>query len=103
VECGHSFCYRCLKDWVQISKSCPSCRTKLLRRPTFSFSLSDQVDQSVERLAEPERTTIQKRIKDEMSRIKRAEENGELWEGSFKPLSLEGFGNIIFDRDDGVR
>lgn len=103
VECGHSFCYRCISDWIPINKSCPSCRTKLLRRPTFSYSLSAQVDQSIERLPEPERTKMKQRVKDEMDKIKRSEGKSELWGGYFKPLSLEGLGNIIIDKEDGVR
>lgn len=103
VECGHSFCYACISDWVAINKSCPSCRTKLLRRPTFSYSLSAQVDQSIERLPEPERTKMKQRVKEEMDRIKRSEDKGDLWGKFFKPLSLEGLGNIIVDKEDGVR
>jgi hypothetical protein len=46
---------------------------------------------------------MKKRVKDEMDIIKRTEDIGELWGGYFKPLSLEGLGNIILDKEDGVR
>lgn len=29
IQCGHSFCHNCIKDWVKTSKTCPLCRHEL--------------------------------------------------------------------------
>ncbi|KAF9371877.1 E3 ubiquitin ligase [Podila verticillata] len=103
VECGHTFCYTCLHSWLEVHKSCPTCRTKLLRRPTLSFIVRDQVQSAVSRLPEPDKSSMLKKIEAESKSIKQIQTNGDLWEGIFRPVNMEGIGNTIVDADDGVR
>ncbi|KAH8551698.1 hypothetical protein BGW37DRAFT_491994 [Umbelopsis sp. PMI_123] len=44
VDCGHTFCYQCLKQWLQIRKQCPTCRKPLTRRPMLTFTVQHQVE-----------------------------------------------------------
>ena len=104
AECGHTFCYTCLHSWLQIQKSCPTCRTKLLRRPTLSFNIREQVQASLARLPEADRMLALEKLAADENSLKAKQRLGDLWQGIFKPLGLDGFGgNIIVDRDDGVR
>lgn len=103
VECGHTFCYTCLHSWLEVHKSCPTCRTKLLRRPTLSFIVRDQVQSAVSRLPEPDKSAMLKKIEAESKSIKQIQASGDLWEGIFRPINLEGIGNTIVDAEDGVR
>lgn len=103
AECGHTFCYTCLHSWLEVHKSCPTCRTKLLRRPTLSFIVRDQVQSAVSRLPEPDKSAMLKKIEAESKSIKQIQTNGDLWEGIFRPVNLEGIGNTIVDAEDGVR
>ncbi|KAF9953995.1 hypothetical protein BGZ72_005000 [Mortierella alpina] len=103
AECGHTFCYACLRSWLQIHKSCPTCRTKLLRRPTLSFNIREQVHASIARLPEPERKIAQEKMVAEEQSMQRVQSKGDVWKDIFKPISLEGIGNIIVDAEDGVR
>ncbi|KAG0351489.1 hypothetical protein BG005_009011 [Podila minutissima] len=102
AECGHTFCYTCLHSWLEVHKSCPTCRTKLLRRPTLSFIVRDQVQSAVSRLPEPDKSAMLKKIEAESKSIKQIQTNGDLWEGIFRPVNLEGIGNTIVDAEDGV-
>ncbi|KAF8982337.1 E3 ubiquitin ligase [Entomortierella lignicola] len=103
VECGHTFCYTCLHSWLEIHKSCPTCRTKLLRRPTLSFNIQEQVQAFISHLPESERDIAMKKLREEENSLKRIQSTGDIWKGLFKPLGLEGFRNTILDDDDGVR
>ncbi|KAF9198927.1 E3 ubiquitin ligase [Haplosporangium sp. Z 27] len=103
VECGHTFCYTCLHSWLEIHKSCPTCRTKLLRRPTLSFNIQEQVQAFISNLPESERDIAMKKLREEENSLKRIQSTGDIWKGLFKPLGLEGFRNTIMDDDDGVR
>lgn len=104
VECGHTFCYTCLHSWLEIHKSCPTCRTKLLRRPTLSFNIREQVQSSLARLPEPEKKLALDKLAADEKSLKSKQKEGDLWVGLFKPLSLDGFGiGTIVDREDGVR
>ena len=40
IECGHTFCYSCLVQWFerdQAKKSCPDCRSDVLRPPAPAY------------------------------------------------------------------
>lgn len=104
AECGHTFCYTCLHSWLEIHKSCPTCRTKLLRRPTLSFSIREQVQSCLARFPEPEKKLALEKLAADEKSLKSKQKDGDLWAGLFKPLSLDGFGiGTIVDREDGVR
>ncbi|KAF9901025.1 E3 ubiquitin ligase [Lobosporangium transversale] len=104
IECGHTFCYACLHSWIEIHKSCPTCRTKLLRRPTFSLNIREQVQNSIAGLLEPERKATMARIEADENSFKRIQKQGDIWAGLFRPLSLDGLGSgTVIDKEDGVR
>lgn len=102
IECGHTFCYTCLHSWLEIHKSCPTCRTKLLRRPTPAINLRDQVQSSILKLSDPDRRLAMNKLQEDERALKIRLSEGDIWKGLFKPLSL-GQGNSILDDDDGVR
>ncbi|KAI8606550.1 hypothetical protein EDD21DRAFT_186804 [Dissophora ornata] len=103
VECGHTFCYTCLHSWLEIHKSCPTCRTKLLRRPTLSFNIREQVHASIAALPEPEQGIAMEKVQADEKSLKKIQSSGDPWKGLFKSLGLEGLGGVIVDSDDGVR
>lgn len=39
LDCGHNYCYPCLKQWFVNNNSCPECRTKICKAPTHSLTL----------------------------------------------------------------
>lgn len=39
LDCGHNYCYPCLKQWFVNNNSCPECRTKIRKAPTHSLTL----------------------------------------------------------------
>jgi len=30
LECGHFFCYGCLREWIQVKSNCPLCRRNVI-------------------------------------------------------------------------
>ncbi|KAF9946943.1 E3 ubiquitin ligase [Modicella reniformis] len=102
IECGHTFCYECLHAWLEIQKSCPTCRAKLLRRPTLSFSIREQVLVSISRLPEPDRKEIMGKVQAGEDYLNKKQRHRDPWERIFRPAELEGSGITIVDQDDGV-
>ncbi|KAF9168575.1 E3 ubiquitin ligase [Actinomortierella ambigua] len=100
VECGHTFCYTCLHNWLAIRKECPTCRTKLMRRPAMSFIVREQVQAAVERLPEPDRSAVKERLALEDASVKAKQADGDAWKGIFRPIE---FVSTVFDKDDDVR
>ncbi|KAI8049173.1 hypothetical protein BDF22DRAFT_778649 [Syncephalis plumigaleata] len=45
IQCGHVYCLDCLRHWFNQSKSCPSCRLQLTRRPVPVLLLRNVVDE----------------------------------------------------------
>jgi hypothetical protein len=47
IECGHSFCYSCIKSWIEQNKddngSCPTCRNALTQKPQLNVGLEQFV------------------------------------------------------------
>ena len=31
LPCGHYFCIKCLKNWIEKNRACPNCRTKITK------------------------------------------------------------------------
>ncbi|KAG0229135.1 E3 ubiquitin ligase, partial [Mortierella sp. GBA43] len=103
AECGHTFCYECLHAWLEIHKSCPTCRAKLLRRPTLSFSIREQVMAVIARLPEAERKEAMAKIQEGEDYLQSKQRRGDPWESIFRPPDIRGSDRTILDQDDGVR
>lgn len=43
LDCGHSFCYSCLDEWLQQHRSCPECRLAVKRIPNPSWTIRNIV------------------------------------------------------------
>ena len=41
LACGHTFCYSCTCDWLKTSKTCPTCRAKVIQEPSHVFILKE--------------------------------------------------------------
>ncbi len=40
IECGHTFCYSCLRQWFdrdRTKKTCPDCRADVIRQPAPAY------------------------------------------------------------------
>jgi hypothetical protein len=40
IECGHTFCYSCLRQWFdrdRTKKTCPDCRSDVIRQPAPAY------------------------------------------------------------------
>ena len=40
IECGHTFCYSCLRQWFdrdRTKKTCPDCRADVVRQPAPAY------------------------------------------------------------------
>lgn len=103
IECGHTFCFECLHAWLEIHKSCPTCRAKLMRQPTLSFSIREQVVASIARLPEAERKEAMDKVQEGEDYLHEKQRHGDPWKNIFKSPDIEGSGRIIVDQDDGVR
>jgi len=103
IECGHTFCYECLHAWLEIHMSCPTCRTKVERRPTLSYSIREQVMASVSRLPEAERKEAMAKLKEGEEHWKAKQRHGDPWRDTFMLHVIGKTGSIIMDREDGVR
>ncbi|CAM0134754.1 unnamed protein product [Umbelopsis sp. WA50703] len=77
VDCGHTFCYQCLKQWLEIRKQCPTCRKTLTRRPMLSFTIQHQVEIYLAHLApKSENENYRKRVET-------AKDTSDRWENIF--------------------
>jgi hypothetical protein len=97
LECGHTYCYACIKPWSEKNESngsCPSCRNPLTLRPRLNLGMEQIVHHLVEQLDSPKRDS-------QLLRLSRAKEGfkaiGELWP-NWKEVERE----VIMDMDDGV-
>ena len=36
IECGHIFCEECIKKWIEINNTCPTCREKIILKPIIN-------------------------------------------------------------------
>lgn len=43
LNCGHTYCYSCLAQWMCNSKTCPDCRAKVKEQPTPTFLVREMV------------------------------------------------------------
>ncbi|KAG2185764.1 hypothetical protein INT43_002199 [Umbelopsis isabellina] len=77
VDCGHTFCYQCLKQWLEIRKQCPTCRKTLTRRPMLSFTVQHQVEIYLAHLAPKSESENYRK------RVETAKDTTDRWENIF--------------------
>jgi rubrerythrin len=97
LECGHTYCYACIKSWSEKNEtngSCPSCRNPLTIRPKLNLGMEQIVHHLVEQMDNPKRDT-------QLQKLSKAKEGfkaiGDLWP-NWKEVERE----VIRDMDDGV-
>jgi hypothetical protein len=90
IQCGHTFCMSCLRSWLSQSKSCPTCRAKLTRRPIPVLAIRDLVNELHTYLGGTSR---------HMPRTE-ALPDDDIWADWFPPETTAA--NVIVD-EDGIR
>ncbi|KAK9762443.1 E3 ubiquitin ligase [Basidiobolus ranarum] len=93
AECGHTFCYCCLNEWLKVRKECPSCRKKISRRPYFSFSIKELVESYLDQL-----NSLREDVQKHTIKLEMFDDDEDPWEGVFP---LDGAG-VIVDSQDNV-
>ena len=74
LSCSHTYCQKCITDWMKENKYCPMCRKNIAGKPVPSIALDNAIDKLVECLPEEarkeraelleERTSTKKHKKD---------------------------------------
>ncbi|MCQ2817885.1 MAG: hypothetical protein MJ252_11530 [archaeon] len=48
LDCGHTYCYACIEDWMKRSTICPSCRTTIVEsemsRDLLAFNMIEELE-----------------------------------------------------------
>ena len=39
TTCNHSYCFHCIKNWLEIKKNCPICRKNFQKKDVIKFSI----------------------------------------------------------------
>ncbi|CAB4462537.1 hypothetical protein RhiirA5_504940 [Rhizophagus irregularis] len=98
INCGHSFCYSCLREWLKTNRengsNCPSCRAKITTYPVLSYVLKDQVEAMIEQLSSEEKKGILETLEKEDQIYKQISDH---WAGIFDPSVRP-----LVDDEDGV-
>ncbi|KAG5362567.1 RING finger protein [Yarrowia sp. C11] len=50
LDCGHNYCYPCLKQWFVNNNSCPECRTRICKAPTHSLTLKSLAESITDKM-----------------------------------------------------
>ncbi|CAI2168413.1 19123_t:CDS:2 [Funneliformis geosporum] len=98
VNCGHSFCYSCLREWLGTKREnvpkCPSCRAEVTTDPVLSYVLKDQVESLVEQLPTEEKQGVLEILQKEDQVYKQTSDHwAGIFDRSVRPL---------LDEEDGV-
>lgn len=112
IECGHTFCYGCLVRWFerdQTKKSCPDCRSDVLRPPAPAYLVRDMTQifaNRAELMPVGETTQQHKEWQEEEAALVETDKSttglkGGLFRGCFK-LTRRRQLPAIRDDEDGV-
>ena len=52
LSCSHSYCEKCIKDWMKANKHCPMCRKTIEGKPVHSIAMDNAIDKLVKCLPE---------------------------------------------------
>ena len=52
LSCSHSYCEKCIKDWMKTNKHCPMCRKTIEGKPVHSIAMDNAIDKLVKCLPE---------------------------------------------------
>ncbi|GES93881.1 RING finger protein PSH1 [Rhizophagus clarus] len=98
INCGHSFCYSCLREWLKTNREngskCPSCRAKITTYPVLSYVLKDQVEAMIEQLPPEEKKGVLETLEKEDQIYRQISDH---WAGIFDPSVRP-----LLDEEDGV-
>jgi hypothetical protein len=64
LHCSHSFCKKCVVEWLRVNKSCPTCRKMILKPPAQNKHVQLILDLLVPKIDEEERTLYNDRKKE---------------------------------------
>ena len=101
---GHVYCLDCLRHWFGQSKSCPSCRRQLTRRPVPALVLRNLVDElpSYAALNSVSSTEMSKLLNERRtSLLASLLKDDDPWSSWFPAETSPA--NVILDEDDGVQ
>ena len=103
VTCGHSFCFHCIKMWLQEKRQtssvqkCPSCRSEMAFTPICNVALENQIDLCLEQMQrsssqDSEAGKLKNRIKEAKDAFKADQ---QLWNKIWTR-------SAVFDEEDNV-
>ncbi|ODV98400.1 hypothetical protein PACTADRAFT_38110, partial [Pachysolen tannophilus NRRL Y-2460] len=100
LQCGHTYCYNCVKEWTANQRKCPECRTNIKRLPILNLKLREVVDSFLESVVKirPDFKKILKNLEKRLTADYRIDsKNDYLFNGIFHDLM-----EVVIDRADGV-
>ncbi|KAK6201133.1 associated with histones/Spt16/Pob3 [Scheffersomyces amazonensis] len=108
LECGHTFCYECLKNWFKNKLNCPSCRFDIMHKPVLNISLKEIIkniqDLKLDVLVSidnpkviEERARILHHREDQLKNYELDKESQSLFDSLFTNSSV-----TLIDNSDGV-
>ncbi|ORX93888.1 hypothetical protein K493DRAFT_338067 [Basidiobolus meristosporus CBS 931.73] len=85
VKNSHTFCYGCLRQWLEFRKVCPTCRHEVKKEPIQALSLRDQASILGD--------------KDTKNAVTKPSNTTDIWDGLFSSAPAP---TLIQDADDAV-
>ncbi|KAI9292526.1 hypothetical protein K502DRAFT_367537 [Neoconidiobolus thromboides FSU 785] len=103
LECGHVFCFHCIKDWFlsqirnDVNLFCPLCRCNIQKVPNFCFILYEQINHQLEN--NPNNNSLQLLKKVKTSYQMYQDKKQDIWLDIFPKCGIR---STIKDDDDDV-
>ncbi len=100
-ECGHTFCYSCIKAWLERSLTCPMCRREVPKKPVLDVKLRKifaQIVCAITKGSPDRKSALDKFIKEQAEDYEKDMKKGQ-------PLFCDIFSDVseaIVDMSDGV-
>ena len=96
MECGHLFCYFCIKNWISDRKKngeCPLCRKFLKSKPILPFNFENLFQRIINTLDFEKKNEFYKRNSSDKKKFSSQKTPFEDW---------TTYGNLIYDENDCV-